>query len=118
MSAAQITRLKQIGDQMTVELITADLFDHETLQALKAIVIPIAEALNLDTAPRDPGPLVLDAVMCHDQRNDAWWGLCATCGIVTVIWQEYQIAKASLTRHMERAHPSFEYALKEMEATS
>lgn len=116
MSASQIARLKQLGDQMEVELITADLFDHEVLQALKSIVIPIAEALNIDATPRDPGPPILDAVICHDRASGGWYGLCATCGIVTVMWDERMIVRTSLCAHMNHAHPSFEYALKEMES--
>lgn len=115
MNAAQVARLKQIAEQMEVELITADLMDDDTLQALKAIVFPIANALRIDTRPLPP---VLDAVMCHDPKNDGWWGLCATCGIVTVMWQDDRIARKNLISHMERIHPSFEYLLKEMEAAS
>lgn len=114
MSADQIERLKLIADQMEVELITADLLDGEILKALAAIVMPVAEALNIDTRPRDPGPIALDAVMCHDQSSGGWYGLCATCGIVTVMWEERNIAQTSLKRHMEKTHPSFEFVIKEM----
>lgn len=114
MSAAQIDRLKMIGLQMEVELLTADLFDSETLGALKSIVIPIAEALNLDATPRDTGPPPLDAHVCLDDESRGWYGLCATCGIVTVMWEDRNIAHVSLTRHMESKHPSFEYVIKEM----
>lgn len=113
---SQSARLHLLGRWMRRELETLDPYDEDTLKALRGIVEPIANLLNIEVAERDPGPIELTTF--NDVSNGAWWGHCENCGIVSAAQMEREEAEQSLGRHMAYSHPFRTFELKESQASS
>jgi hypothetical protein len=114
----QIERLKILGQWMRNELAVADLYDLETVRAIKAVIAPIADALNIDTRPRDPGSDgVIMLTVCHDTDRGGYWGICEACGVLSVVEDERDKVLDCFGLHMARTHPSFTLALNDEEVT-
>mgnify|MGYP001217605315 CR=1 FL=1 len=106
----QVDRLDIIAEWLQGELDKADLDDNETMKALIRIIQPVADAYNIDTRPRDPGPAITVS-LCHDLAMDRWWGHCEECSIVTPLWESANVVREALDFHISELHPHEECEL-------